>query len=203
MKTKDNYHHGDLRSALIDAARQLVLKNGPHAVSLREVAKIAGVSHAAPYRHFKDKEQLLASIAEIGFARLADCLEQIMATQQEPRLQITEAGKIYVRLALESPEIALLMFGSYQVIDCNDENLQRSSMRAYQRLVDIIENGLAARLYIERDSNDLALAVWSLVHGFSLLAIGKHVKQEQIDTPKKLDSLTHQLCEMLLSGILR
>ena len=203
MSENKAYHHGDLRSALIDAARKLIGEKGPRAISLREVAKAAGVSHAAPYRHFKDKDELLASIAELGFRRLADRLEEITAQVENTREQLLESGKAYVRLALAAPEITLLMFGGYVLIGEPNPELQRSADRAYQGLIRVIENGIATGLYIEKSSSDLAMAVWSLVHGFSLLAIGNHVPTELIDDTQNVDTLSQQLCEMLLQGIAR
>ncbi len=70
ISAKRGYHHGDLRAALLEAAREVLAKEGVEALTLREVARRAGVTHAAPYRHFADKEALLAAVATEGFAAL-------------------------------------------------------------------------------------------------------------------------------------
>jgi len=88
------------------------------------------------------------------------------------------------------------------MLDSADEPLLIASQRAYQALCTVIKNGQQAGLYIDRDTNELALALWSMVHGFSLLAIGKHIGYDTIDTPQKSEYLCQQLCAMLLSGIL-
>jgi AcrR family transcriptional regulator len=91
------YHHGDLRAALIESGTKLLRERGAAALSLREVAKAAGVSHAAPYRHFEDKAQLLAAIAAAGFERLRAAMQKAAADHPEdPRSQLIAAGEAYV-----------------------------------------------------------------------------------------------------------
>jgi AcrR family transcriptional regulator len=105
------YHHGDLRRALLQAAEELLERGGGHAaLSLREVARAAGVSHAAPYRHFADREALLAALAADGFARLADALTAAAAAAPEGG-RTRAAGRAYLRFARAHRALYLLMFG--------------------------------------------------------------------------------------------
>lgn len=104
------YHHGDLRKVLVATGRELVARNGPAALSLREVARAAGVSHNAPYRHFVSREALLAAIAAAGFVALKEAL--LVAAQTEPERRLRALGKAYVRFALDHGSDFLLMFGA-------------------------------------------------------------------------------------------
>jgi AcrR family transcriptional regulator len=199
-KRKTAYHHGDLRSALIDAALVLIRANGANALSLREVAKQAGVSHTAPYRHFTDKHALLATIAQEGFRRLGQAMADVESGHDDPQTQLIEAGRAYVELAVRNPEITQLMFGGF--IDpqrCSDE-LIADADKAYKGLVKIIENGQASGLLKSRDSQELALAAWSMAHGFAMLVTGGQVAHVA-STKKEIDALNHALSRLLLDGL--
>lgn len=104
------YHHGDLRRALLDAAEAVLDRGGQAVLSLREVARAAGVSHNAPYRHFADREALLAALAAEGFARLAAALSDAAAAAPEGG-RLRAAGHAYLRFARAHRALYLLMFG--------------------------------------------------------------------------------------------
>src|SRR5271165_218770 len=115
MAAKRPYHHGNLKSVLLDAAVALIAEVGPAAFTLREVARRAGISHNAPYRHFREKDELLAAVATEGFERLAEALENpesgTRARNPGPALhRLHSAGRAYVQFALHSPEHLLVMF---------------------------------------------------------------------------------------------
>lgn len=165
------YHHGNLRAALLDAGERLLREKSAADISLREVAKAAGVSHAAPYRHFTDKQSLLAGLAEIGFSRLRDAMYGIIdAYPDDPRTQFVEAAAIYVRLALENPRMNHLMFGGVLPEEAVPESLQVTGKQAFQGLLDIIDNGARDGLYVDRPTTELAATAWSMVHGLAMLA---------------------------------
>jgi AcrR family transcriptional regulator len=102
-KPKGSYHHGNLRRALIDAALGLIEKEGPASLSLREVARRAGVSTAAPYRHFPSREALLAAVAEEGFRLLGDEIRRAIAAHDDAPRCLGEAGIAYVLFAAAHP----------------------------------------------------------------------------------------------------
>ena len=199
-RKKPAYHHGDLRNALVEAALVLIRQHGPNAVSLREVAKQAGVSHAAPYRHFADKHALLAAIAHDGFRRLGQAMADVAARHPDPRTQFIEAGRAYAELALKNPEIVQLMFGGYLDPSRCSEELREDADKAFQGLLKIIENGKAAGLLKKRNSQELALAAWSMAHGYAMLAIGGQLA-EVAPTKKEIDALSRVLCRLLLDGV--
>jgi AcrR family transcriptional regulator len=104
------YHHGDLRRGLVDAARQVLERDGPGALSLRAVAREAGVSPAAPYHHFKDKGELLGALAEEGFHDLGAALRT--AFEADPQEKVSSIGLAYVRFARSHPAVYRVMYDS-------------------------------------------------------------------------------------------
>src|ERR1700738_4623556 len=107
MKTsnKPTYHHGDLKNALIDAAMAHIARDGARALSLRQVARSAGVSHTASYRHFRSKESLLAAIAEQGFHRLSDMMRvAIQQHSDDPLAMLRASGVAYVEFCVCYPD---------------------------------------------------------------------------------------------------
>lgn len=157
------YHHGDLRAALCLAAGKILEEKGISGLSLREAARRAGVSHNAPYRHFPDRESLLAALAEEGFEVLT----------QRLGLDGRAMGAAYVGFALEHPQRFRLMFGGLPPI-AKYAQLQESAGRAYRALVDSLKNNKDIR-----DPELAAAAAWSLVHGLSHLLLDGHFSQEQ------------------------
>jgi len=150
------YHHGDLPAALLRAAGRTLENRGISALSLREAARRAGVSHNAPYRHFPDREALLAALAAEGFAMLG---EQLRGKPGR------EMGAAYVRFALEQPQRFRLMFGG-QLPLAKYPQLSTAAKAAYESLVGAFKDLPRSEL--------AAAAAWSLVHGLSNLLLDGH-----------------------------
>lgn len=148
------YHHGRLREALIDEAVAAIDERGVDALSLRELARRAGVSHAAPAHHFGDRSGLLTAIAADGFQRLADALEASAA-------DFVETGVAYVRFAIDEPGRFAVMFRA-ELLREDDPALAAARDRAG----DVLRVGASAA---GGDARANALAAWSLVHGFATL----------------------------------
>jgi AcrR family transcriptional regulator len=106
------YHHGDLSRALVLAGRRILEREGPAALSLRAVAREAGVSPAAPYHHFKDKGDLMAAVASEGWGELSAAVTRARAKSPDPRHALTEIGLAYVIFARENPALYRLMYDS-------------------------------------------------------------------------------------------
>ncbi len=156
MWTMTTYHHGDLPAALLRAAGRTLEKKGIAALSLRDVARRAGVSHNAPYRHFPDREALLAALAAEGFAMLGERL------RGKPG---REMGEAYVRFALEEPQRFRLMFGGVLPLAKHPE-LGAAARAAHEALVAAFKDLPRPQL--------AAAAAWSLVHGLSQLLLDGH-----------------------------
>lgn len=152
------YHHGDLRRELIRHALAEITENGVPALSLRELARRAGVSHAAPAHHFGDKTGLLTAIATEGFTLLADTLEAARVRG------FLETGVAYVSFAVEHPAHFTVMFGP---VGEGDADLAAARDRAGA----ILDEGVVDLPHppAEADRHDAAIAAWSLVHGFATL----------------------------------
>lgn len=200
-KQTKTYHHGDLGNALLEAAEALLEDKGTAAVSLREVAKAAGVSHAAPYRHFEDKAALLAALAQVGFRRLAEAMDRCVADHpDDPLAQLHRASHAYVDLATAHPQMTNLMFGGLVPPRQCPPALAQESERAFEGLLRIVRNGQAAGLYVDKDTQEIALLAWSTVHGFSMLCSAGHLPDVADDKARR-DQLVTTLGGMLISGI--
>jgi AcrR family transcriptional regulator len=153
------YHHGDLREALLASAMKIVVKEGVAGLSVRAAARRAKVSHNAPYRHFPDRDSLLAGIAAKGFALLAEELKGGSGKTM---------GEAYVRFALRHPQLFRLMFGG-MLPSARFPDLQHAGAAAYQALVD------SFRVHSPEAQAELAAAAaWSLVHGLANLLLDGH-----------------------------
>lgn len=161
MPDKD-YHHGDLRAALVSAALERLETGGAGALSLRGIARDCGVSAMAPYRHFADKDALLDAVAGHGFGELARCLEEA-DTAAAGAEALAAQGTAYVAFACRHPALFRLMFTS----PCRASD--RSEAYA------ILERRAAALAGPSMSAADLTLAAWSLVHGLAALVLDRRV----------------------------
>jgi AcrR family transcriptional regulator len=180
MKRVRPYHHGNLKQALIRSAVKVLAKMGPRAFTLREVARHAKVSHNAPYRHFRDKDELLAAVAGEGFEQLAESMITATAGAGNALDALELSGLGYVRFALEWPEHFSAMFDYCQDLSAYPE-YAASGRRAFQVLLDNIVASQKAGYIPSGDSQPLALVAWSLVHGIAKLAIAKRLPLESVD----------------------
>lgn len=165
------YHHGALRPALIAAAEALIAERGLDRFSLRETARRAGVSAAAPAHHFGDARGLLTAIAAQGFADLADALETADASAGPDReLRIKAQGKAYVAFALDRPARFHLMWRK-ALLDNDDPQLSEAGRRAWEVLDHATRGPDAPHSGPLDPALAPSTAAWSIVHGFACLAI--------------------------------
>jgi AcrR family transcriptional regulator len=161
------YHHGDLRNALVEVGLRLLRDEGPEALSLREVAKRAGVSHAAPYRHFKDKEALLTELARQGFEELRAQVDAAIAGHADPKARLRAAMASYAAFGTQNPEIVHLMFGG--AIATGAPGLKQAAQAAFSSLVEIVRAALPEARRPRADF--VALALWAEAHGLLVLGL--------------------------------
>lgn len=161
--TSRRYHHGDARNALLGAAAELLEKVGAAGLSLRQVAERADLSRQAPYNHFASKEALLAELARAGFERLAEALS---AGDPKAKGALERAAEAYIRRAQEAPALFRMMFSRELVNVSRFPAAAQAGARAFDKLREIV----AALAPAERVP-ELALAAWSLVHGYATLCI--------------------------------
>lgn len=162
------YHHGDLRRALVDAARRLLEAEGPSALSLRAVAREAGVSPAAPYHHFKDKAQLLEAVAQEGWDTLNAQMAEAKARDSSPH-QLTSLGIAYVCFARENPALYRVMYDMVREKESLPDDMQENEDSAYCLVRDtMIEQG--ADPAAEVDLELATIAAWCGAHGLAEMA---------------------------------
>jgi AcrR family transcriptional regulator len=172
-KRADSYQHGDLREALIQAGLKLLSTGDPAALTLRAAAQLAGVSHAAPYRHFRDKQALVAAIAERGFRQLTAAMSEELERCSSPRVRdrLIALGVGYVRFGTSNPASLRVIFGGVLGADEVPAELTAAGDEAYQILRQEIAAGIEKGELRAGEPDQLALASWSLVHGLSTLII--------------------------------
>ena len=166
---KSAYHHGDLAAALLDAGERLLAETGPEALSLRALARACGVSQAAPYRHFADKEALLAALARRAFEDFAAALAAAGRSGPgvaDPRDRLIALGRAYVAYGLAYPHRLRLMFGATRSAGPDKAAFAAAADAAMAEL-----EAAAAAAAPGADVKTTALAAWSLVHGFTMLAL--------------------------------
>ena len=197
--TSRRYHHGSLRAALVDAAAELASERGDAALSLREVARRAGVSQAAPYHYFPDKSALVAAVAEEGF-RLFDAA-QATALQQapdDPVQRLAAFAVSYVRFALDRPHYFKVMFRPHLVEPGKYPGLGAAAGRIFERLADTVR---AARLASGHDDADpwaAATAIWAVPHGLALLYLEGPLARNT--TPRALEDLARAVMSPLAAA---
>lgn len=197
---KTTYHHEELKTVLLEKAELLLEEHGLGVLSLRRIAREAGVSHAAPYRHFKNKMALISELARVGYLRILNSMNQVLEKYpDDPAKQFKVVGMIYVKMAVNNPEMANLMFGT--TLSEYPEGLHNvEAVKAYSLLEKIIENGQKAGVFRKSDKSNFTLTVWSLVHGLAMLIIGGRIADiTNIDKP--MDVLVSEVLDTLQSGI--
>lgn len=196
MKRSGPYHHENLRETLIEAAAALIGEAGPRAFTLREVARRAGVSHNAPYRHFAAKDDLLRAVATEGFERLTATMQEWMArgTTAMERLHLSGSG--YVDFALRWPNHFLVMFDLPRVLpECSPES--EIGRNAFDVLIQGIVGAQQSGELPAGDPLPLAFTAWSLVHGVAKLAISGNLPMTRNGTLE----FTHYATRVLTEGL--
>jgi len=174
---RSTYHHGNLRPALIAAARALLDEGGASAVGLREAARRVGVSPTATYRHFRDKDALLAAVAAQGFREFAAALAEA-GRGGEP---LSAMGAAYVDFALARPGMFRLMFSPLLAERAIDAELRAAAEEAFAQLRRGVESRAAGGEGVEA----AAIAAWSLVHGLSHLILDGVLPKESAEALKQ------------------
>jgi len=194
---KPAYHHGDLRRALILAAEKMIVTQGPAHLTLRAAARASGVSVAAPYRHFKDRDALLAAVLARGFTELARVTEEARTRARTPLTALSGVGVAYVQFAVAHPSIYRLMFGPGIEKDAHPE-LLAAGKDALGVLVTAVKACQDAGQVAGGDPLQVALAGWSLCHGLASLHVDGALATV---LPADIEPSARLLIKMLLHGV--
>jgi AcrR family transcriptional regulator len=168
------YHHGSLRSALIEASIALAREGGPDRVILREAARAAGVSHSAAYRHFADREALLAEVASFARNELAAEMRRRVNRAKDPRRRLRAVGTAYVDFALAEPGLFRTAFTSHPATsgDSDDDRATGTTVAdPFDVLGQVLDEAQAAGLLDPRRRPGAEIAAWSAVHGLAGLLL--------------------------------
>jgi AcrR family transcriptional regulator len=159
------YHHGDLRRALLDAAEAVLERVGPSGLSLRAVAREAGVSPAAPYHHFKDKDELMLAVGKTGFAKLNVALAAAATAHSDLGERLSDIGLAYVEFAQEHPATYQVMYDCDRRVDAMPDS-EEHDKSGFAMVKDAIREAAGGEIS-EVDAHLAAIAAWCAVHGLA------------------------------------
>ncbi|MFT4763548.1 MAG: AcrR family transcriptional regulator [Oleispira sp.] len=186
------YHHGDLKASLVEAANTILLRDGADALSLRAIAAEVGVSHMAPYAHFKNKKELIKSIAEAGFVRMADTMEAVALELKAkktlaPGELVLAYGASYLEFATANPQLYRLMLGQVETTgrkskkeditaSTTSDSVSSPFIESSKKPFILLREAFALRGDTDERVKAQALGAWSMVHGMAALMIEGHIQ---------------------------
>jgi len=192
----------ELRNRLVDSGLALIERSGAASLSLREVAKHAGVSHMAPYSHFRNKSELLCAVAWSGFALLRKHLRRAAVSKAgQPAEQFLDTGLAYVAFARKHPQLVGLMFGGIIHPEAQTADLAGARGSAFSDLCTIAEEAMRCGQFRRGDPAAVAFAGWAIAHGFSQLALVGEVRDELGRGDKVALSYARTALAKLLDGL--
>jgi AcrR family transcriptional regulator len=171
MRRRKPYHHVNLRGTLLDFAIRLIGEVGPAGFTLRELARRAGVSHNAPYRHFRNREDLMAAVATQGYRELTRGMLRATENESSALGRLKQAGLAYVTFALRRPEHFTVMFDAPVSVRTEHPESAAASKEAFGTLVNFVKLCQEEGRFQPGDPYEYALLAWSMVHGVAKLAI--------------------------------
>ncbi|MFT9112746.1 MAG: TetR/AcrR family transcriptional regulator [Acetobacter malorum] len=193
-----SYHHGDLHRALIDTALAMLAADQNWTFTLREVARGTGVSHAAPYKHFQDKDALLRELARIGFVQLEQAMAVALSSGPlSARGKFVAGAQACIAFAQHNPGLYRLMF-SADADKAADPRLHEAAMATFGVLLRLLQEGQQDGSFRPAALTALAAASWAQVHGLAMLVMNGQLLEEKVGpdpVQAALDVLLDGLCE--------
>ena len=196
-KRAGQYHHGDLRRALVEEAVRTIQADGVEQLTLRSAGEKLGVSRTALYRHFSDKQALLAAVGREGFRMLRLALTEAWEQHGRGREGFEAMGLAYVRFAVDHPSHYRVMFGGFVESCSKDDAFVQEATGAFQILVDSLIEQQQAGIVRADDPLLLARFIWSIVHGIAMLAIDGQLR----GTDERGEALNHYAVERIRDAI--
>ena len=199
MPKKKAYHHGDLKNALIKAGVEILSKDGVSGLSLRKVAMKAGVSHAAPYSHFVDKQALIAAISTEGFRQLYERVSSVVEKYHaKPEKQLVETAWEYVQFAMDDPGRFKVMFSGVLEKEKEYPEFVTESQRNFQLVKRIVEANQAEGILRSGPSDLVALSAWGIIHGFIMLLLEDQISHSVLEQASLRELVEFQLKQITL-----
>jgi AcrR family transcriptional regulator len=179
---KKNYHHGDLKNALIKAGADILSKEGVSALSLRKVAQKAGVSHAAPYAHFADKQALIAAITTEGYKKLYEQIALVAEQyRSDPPRRLVESSWAYVQFALDEPDHFKVTLSGMIEKEQDYPAFVETARQTFSLVVAIVAQCQQAGILRQGAPDLTAVTVWALIHGFVTLLLENQISHSVLD----------------------
>jgi AcrR family transcriptional regulator len=201
-RRRDTYHHGDLKRALIDEALALVEEKGVAGLTLRETARRVGVTQAAPYRHFADKEALVAAVAEEGFRTMLDRIRRTLASAPaNPLARLQAIGASYARFAADQPARFRVMFGREVATSHGHTGVWDAAQASFGELLREIAAAQRAGVLPAGDPRRAARATWSAVHGLAFLLVDGLLERQRLGTPARVEALAREVVAAVFEGL--
>lgn len=188
-RRSDGYHHGNLRQALLAAARGLLEEKGPHGLALREIARRVGVSAPSAYHHFPSLDAIAVALAQIGLNELHQAM---LAAPTNERGMLRLAGRAYIDFARKNPQLYRLIFGE-RFTGSSEQGAQLAALRAATH--DFLIERLGRRLPPEQTAV-AAVYLWSLIHGLTMLVLDSHLSADP-----DFDALVDKVLSLAGTGI--
>jgi AcrR family transcriptional regulator len=177
-QARRGYHHGRLKDALIEAALSLVAQRGPHGFTLAEAAKLVGVTAAAPYRHFADRNELMGELARRGFELFGDRLAKAWDEgRPEARVALRRMGRAYLAFASAEPGLYTAMFQNAK--NLYGPKAELVANQAFEGLIHAASAVLARKGVSPVETRRLASELWALAHGTAMLTLAGHLGRNQ------------------------
>ena len=188
VQQRQTYHHKDLRNALIETGIQLVSTEGANAFSLRKVAAACGVSHAAPYSHFQNKEELLEAMQLFITDRFSKQLEKSIQKNNTVAEILKDMGVAYVSFFVENPAYFQFLYAQSNIkIDLSLSIPDEQKYKPYVIYKNIVSKLLQQAHYSEEKQNDIIITIWAFIHGVASLAAMNNVKYDNDWREKVVD----------------
>lgn len=202
MASKSRYHHGDLKNALIKAGGEILAQEGVSALSLRKVAREAGVSHSAPYAHFKDKQALIAAISMEGFKHLLAQLQKAEVTyQHDPAKLLVEASWVYCQFALQETDIFKVMFSGILEKEKDYPELVGVVQKTFGVVVRVVNICQTAGILRNGDTQLTAMTIWAQIHGLLFLYLEGQISHTILDQYSLREILVFSLNQISLKPL--
>lgn len=197
------YHHGNLRSKLIETAVDIVRDEGIESVTLRALAARIGVSHAAPYRHFSSKKALLAAIATEGFRMMsASQREWLERAGSDPLTRLRHLGSAYIDFAQKYPEHFRIMFGREIGSRSKFPELLAVSNPPFNATVECVRACQQAGILRNENATDIGFMLWSAVHGLTMLAMDRQIPFRLNEDPQVVRDVGRMMTDAITTGFM-
>jgi AcrR family transcriptional regulator len=200
-KPRGDYHHGNLRRALLDCALAIIDEKGPEAFTVREAARRLGVDHRAAYRHFEDRDAVIAAVAEEGYRALVEVLEEALAREEgaEAATRLIALGRAYAMFALREPARYRVMTGPRSNESGRFPELEIPIARAFDLVQREIRAGIEAGDFVDARLEECAAVLWAEMHGLAILIIMRRVRVR----PDRVRDFTTRAMTHLIYGFKR